>query len=67
MRPRCKQYGDSCQATCSGLYGGGAGSNKYWEHDSFDCSETQACRYRIKLTADIALCGMQGLLNLTAS
>lgn len=57
-----------CQNECSyfGLCGGGAGSNKYWEHGTFDCAETQACRYRIKLTADVVLDGLERLLDLPA-
>ncbi|MCP9849989.1 cyclophane-forming radical SAM/SPASM peptide maturase GrrM/OscB [Cyanobium sp. Morenito 9A2] len=59
---------DRCRSECAyfGLCGGGAGSNKYWEHGSFDCTETQACRYRIKLTADVVLSGLEQLLELTA-
>ena len=59
---------ERCRAECSyfGVCGGGAGSNKYWEHRSFDCSETQACRYRIKLTSDVVLAGLESLLELPA-
>ena len=59
---------ERCRAECGyfGLCGGGAGSNKYWEHRSFDCTETQACRYRIKLTADVVLNGMEQALGLAA-
>ena len=38
--------------------------NKYWEHRSFDYTETQACRYRIKLVADVVLQGMEADLQL---
>ena len=38
--------------------------NKYWEHRSFGCTETQACRYRIKLVADVVLLGMEAYLQL---
>jgi uncharacterized protein len=57
---------ERCRAECDyfGLCGGGAGSNKYWEHGSFDCTETQACRYRIKLTAEVVLAGMERQLGL---
>ncbi len=57
---------DRCQAECAyfGLCGGGAGSNKYWEHGTFACSETQACRYRIKITADVVLAGLEEALGL---
>lgn len=57
---------ERCRAECAyfGLCGGGAGSNKYWEHGSFDCSETQACRYRIKITADVVLAALEQALGL---
>jgi uncharacterized protein len=56
-----------CRRDCDyfGLCGGGAGSNKYWEHGSFDCSVTQACRYRIQLVADVVLAGMEEELGLS--
>ncbi len=46
-----------CQQTCDyfGLCGGGAGSNKYWEKGTFNCSETIACRYRIKEVANVVI------------
>jgi uncharacterized protein len=43
---------------------GGAGSNKYWEQGSFDCSTTQHCRYRIQLVADVVVAGMERELGL---
>jgi uncharacterized protein len=57
---------ERCRQECEyfGLCGGGAGSNKYWEHRSFDCTETQACLYRIKLVADVVLQGMEADLQL---
>jgi len=57
---------DRCRQECEyfGLCGGGAGSNKYWEHRRFDGTETQACRYRIKLVADVVLAGMEQELEL---
>jgi uncharacterized protein len=60
---------ERCRAECSyfGVCGGGAGSNKYWEHRSVDCSETQACRYRIKLTSEVVLAGLESLLELPAA
>ena len=60
---------ERCRAECGyfGLCGGGAGSNKYWEHRSFDCTETQACRYRVKLTSDVVLTGLEELLELPAA
>jgi len=50
-----------CRCSCDyfRLCGGGAGSNKYWEHGSFACTETQACRYRIKVVADVVLAGLE--------
>jgi uncharacterized protein len=55
---------EQCRTECDyfGLCGGGAGSNKYWENGSFATSETQACRYRIKLVADVVLAGMEEAL-----
>lgn len=60
---------ERCRSSCEyfGLCGGGAGSNKYWEHRSFDCSETQACRYRIKLTSEVVLAGLEAMLELPAA
>lgn len=59
---------EACRASCAyfGLCGGGAGSNKYWEHGRFDASETQHCRYRIQLVADVVLEGMERELGLVA-
>ncbi len=58
---------DACRSSCAyfGLCGGGAGSNKYWEHGRFDGTETQHCRYRIQLVADVVLDGMERELGLT--
>lgn len=58
---------ERCRSGCdySGLCGGGAGSNKYWERGTFDCAETQACRYRIKIVADVVLAGMENALGLS--
>lgn len=55
-----------CRQTCDyfGLCGGGAGSNKYWEKGTFNCSETQACRYRVKAIADIVIEGLENSLGL---
>jgi len=57
---------DLCRSNCDyfSLCGGGAGSNKYWEHGTFACAETQACRYRIKLVADVVLAGLESSLGL---
>ena len=59
---------ERCRSSCDyfGLCGGGAGSNKYWEHGSFDCSVTQHCRFRIQLVADVVLAGMERELGLNA-
>jgi uncharacterized protein len=55
-----------CRQTCEyfGLCGGGAGSNKYWENGSLASAETQACRYRIKMVADVVLAGLENSLGL---
>ncbi|MCX5947152.1 MAG: GRRM system radical SAM/SPASM domain protein [Cyanobacteria bacterium] len=60
---------ERCRSSCDyfGLCGGGAGSNKYWEHGTFDCSVTQHCRYRIQLVADVVLAGMEQQLGLAAA
>jgi len=60
---------ERCRQGCAyfGLCGGGAGSNKYWEHGTFDCSATQHCRYRIQLVADVVLDGMEKQLGLAAA
>jgi uncharacterized protein len=57
---------DECRRSCEyfGLCGGGAGSNKYWEHGSFASAETQACRYRIKMVADVVLERLEASLGL---
>jgi uncharacterized protein len=57
---------ERCRQSCAyfGLCGGGAGSNKYWEHGTFDCTVTQACRYRTQLVADVVLAGMERELGL---
>lgn len=57
-----------CRSSCQhfGLCGGGTGSNKYWEHGRFDCTQTQHCRYRIQLVADVVLEGLEQELGLSA-
>jgi uncharacterized protein len=59
---------DLCRRSCEhfGLCGGGTGSNKYWEHGRFDCTQTQHCRFRIQLVADVVLEGLEQELGLTA-
>lgn len=46
-----------CRESCQyfGVCGGGAGSNKYWENGTFRSADTKACKYRIKVIADIVL------------
>jgi len=60
---------ERCRAECDyfGVCGGGAGSNKYWEQGSFDCTETQACRFRVKLTSEVVLSGLETMLELPAA
>ena len=55
-----------CRQSCAyfGLCGGGAGSNKYWEHGSFAVSETLACRFRIQRVADVVLAALERNLQL---
>ena len=57
---------ERCRRECDyfGLCGGGAGSNKYFEHGRFDGSTTQACRYRIQLVADVVLAELEQDLQL---
>jgi uncharacterized protein len=57
-----------CQQSCDyfSLCGGGAGSNKYWENGTFASTETQACHYRIKAVADIALEALENALGMGA-
>ncbi|MCS5697688.1 GRRM system radical SAM/SPASM domain protein [Cyanobium sp. FGCU-52] len=58
-----------CRRSCEyfGLCGGGAGSNKYWEHGRFDVSATQHCRFRIQLVADVVVAGMEQELGIASS
>jgi uncharacterized protein len=48
---------ETCRLHCDhfALCGGGAGSNKYWEKGTLACGETQACRWRVKVLADVVL------------
>jgi uncharacterized protein len=57
---------DECRRSCEnvGLCCGGADSNKYWEHGTFASAETQACRYRIKMVADVDLERLEACLGL---
>lgn len=56
---------EECRLGCDhfALCGGGAGSNKYWEKGTLACSETQACRWRVKLLADVVLSGLERSLG----
>ncbi len=55
-----------CRHSCAyfGLCGGGAGSNKYWENGTFNCTETKACRYRIQTIADVVIENLETALGL---
>ena len=55
-----------CADSCSyfGICGGGAGSNKYWENGTFASTETQACRYRIKILTDVLVTAMEKSLKI---
>jgi uncharacterized protein len=57
---------EECRRSCDhfALCGGGAGSNKYWEKGTLATSETQACRWRVKLMADVVLSGLERSLGL---
>ena len=56
-----------CQETCEYfcLCGGGAPSNKYWENNTFSCSQTMACQYNKQIIADIILQNLESRLGLT--
>lgn len=56
-----------CADNCSyfGICGGGAGSNKYWENGSFISTETQACRYRIKILTDVIISALENSLGIS--
>ena len=58
---------EQCRQTCDyfGLCGGGAGSNKFWENGSFNSTETQACRYRIKEVAEVAIAALESAVGIT--
>lgn len=46
-----------CQEGCDyfGLCGGGMGSNKFWEHGSLNCGETNACRFSSQIPVQVLL------------
>ena len=51
-----------CETSCDyfGLCGGGMGSNKFWEHGTLDCSETNACRFRTQVPVQVLLEHFEG-------
>jgi uncharacterized protein len=73
--PKFQQiYGDmaagveGCRQSCDyfGVCGGGAGSNKYWENGTFNSTETQACRLRIKMVTDLVLAKLEDSLGIVS-
>ncbi|MEB3242163.1 MAG: cyclophane-forming radical SAM/SPASM peptide maturase GrrM/OscB [Cyanobacteriota bacterium] len=56
---------EQCRRGCEhfALCGGGAGSNKFWENGTLASGETQACRWRVKLMADVVLSGLERALG----
>jgi uncharacterized protein len=50
-----------CRDRCQyfGICGGGAGSNKYWEHGTFKASETMACKFYEQIATDIVIAGLE--------
>jgi len=57
---------EECRRNCDhfALCGGGAGSNKFWEKGTLACSETQACRWRVKVLSEVVLSGLERSLGL---
>ena len=55
-----------CRETCQyfGICGGGAASNKYWEHGTFRVAETMACKYYEQIVTDIVLAELEASLGL---
>ena len=55
-----------CRENCQyfGLCGGGAPSNKYWENDTFVCTETMACQYNKQVVVDVVIEGIENSLGL---
>jgi len=60
---------ERCRESCEYflLCGGGAPSNKLYENGTFDSTETNACRLRIKLTSDMLLDYLEQKYYLSAS
>ena len=56
-----------CRNSCQyfGVCGGGAGSNKYWENGTFSSTDTNACKYRIKVITDIVLEKLENSLGIS--
>lgn len=56
-----------CLHTCEYFLfcGGGFPANKLSEHQTFDASETHACRLRVKVTADVVLDHLEERYHLT--
>ena len=48
---------ESCHQGCEyfGLWGGGNGSNKFWEHGSLASSETNSCRFGTQIPVQVLL------------
>ena len=48
---------DTCHKGCEyfGLYGGGNGSNKFWEHGTLASRETNACRFGTQIPVQVLL------------
>lgn len=54
-----------CAATCSyfRFCGGGPPGNKYFEHGTFDCTETLSCRLQLQACVDVTLDYLERGLN----
>ncbi|MEB3359216.1 MAG: cyclophane-forming radical SAM/SPASM peptide maturase GrrM/OscB [Synechococcales bacterium] len=57
---------NQCRTTCQyfGVCGGGAPSNKYWENQTFNSTETQSCRLYKQSVTDILLADVEATLGL---
>ncbi|AFY61523.1 cyclophane-forming radical SAM/SPASM peptide maturase GrrM/OscB [Synechococcus sp. PCC 6312] len=55
----------ACRDSCDyfDICGGGAPSNKYWEHGTFQATETLHCRYTQKLLLDLILADVEKSLG----
>jgi uncharacterized protein len=56
-----------CKAECDFFYvcGGGAPANKFFENGSFNSSETNYCRYNIKIPTELILSYLEEKLQIT--